>query len=237
MELIKDKWDEKTYKEFTEFLLQNKKPGLAEFAGKLIFTKYKIIGVATPVMTKIIKDVVKGDIDGFIKHSKTDFYEQVGTMGQVVVTAKMDIETRKKYLLQYIDLIDNWALNDGAACAFKILHKQQAEYYAFLKDLLEGGTYSIRFALCCFMNYYLTDEYIDDVLRFTNEVTNKEYYVMMMQAWLVATAFVKQREKTLAFIKNNNLAKTTQNKAIQKIRESNRVTKEDKEMLVAFKKK
>ena len=69
------------------------------------------------------------------------------------------------------------------------------------------------------------------------EFASKEYYVMMQQAWLVSVAFIKQREKTLAFLRNNELDKTTQNKAVQKIRESNRVSKEDKEMLVFLKRK
>lgn len=237
MELVKDKWDEKSYAEFTDFLLQNIKPGAAEFGAKLIKTKYKILGVSTPAMKTIVEQIPKGNFDSFIKLTKTDYYEQVGAMGQVIVACACDIATRKKYLTRYIALIDNWALCDGVVMYFKILEKQRAEYYDFLKDLLGGDTYSVRFALCCFMYYYLTDEYIDEVLKFVDEVTDKDYYVMMMQAWLIATAFVKHRKKTLAFLGNNNLDKITQNKAIQKMRESRQVSAEDKQMILAFKKK
>jgi len=237
MELIREHWDSKSYGEFTDFLLQNKKEGFAEFAAKMIPTKYKIIGVPSPIIGKIIKQIAKGNFAEFIACSKTDYYEQIAILGQVITSSKCDCFARKKYLTQFIPLIDNWAVNDVTCCAFKSLKKENAEYCEFLKNLLGGGTYSIRFALCCFMNYYLTDDaYVDEIFKFVNEVTNKDYYVMMMQAWLIATAFVKQREKTLTFLKNNKLEKVTQNKAIQKMRESFRVSAEDKQMLLSLKK-
>ena len=58
----------------------------------------------------------------------------------------------------------------------------------------------------------------------------------MMNAWLLCNLFIKRREKTISFLQNNKLNKFTINKGISKCRDSFRVSKEDKEYLLRFKK-
>ena len=58
----------------------------------------------------------------------------------------------------------------------------------------------------------------------------------MAIAWLISVAFVKNREKTLNFLQNNHLSDFTYQKALQKIMESNRVSKMDKEIIRKMKK-
>ena len=58
---------------------------------------------------------------------------------------------------------------------------------------------------------------------------------MCIRDRLVATAAAKQRDKALAFLKAKKLNPATQNMAIKKIRESYRVSKEDKELVNNFK--
>ena len=47
---------------------------------------------------------------------------------------------------------------------------------------------------------------------------------------------IKQKDKTEKYLRKNNLDKFTQNKSIQKICESFRVSKEDKEKIKQYKK-
>ena len=51
----------------------------------------------------------------------------------------------------------------------------------------------------------------------------------MAVAWAISVCFVKYRKLTIEYLNNSNLDNFTYNKALQKIRESNRVSKEDKE--------
>ena len=94
----------------------------------------------------------------------------------------------------------------------------------------------VRFGFNCLMEFYLTDEYIDKVLSYVNSVNSDFYYVQMMQGWLVATAAAKCRDKAMKFLESNDLNATTQNMAVRKIRESLRISKEDKELVLQFKK-
>ena len=59
----------------------------------------------------------------------------------------------------------------------------------------------------------------------------------MALAWLLSVSFIKQKDKTIKYLKNNKLDDFTHNKAIQKIIESYRVTKEEKEFIKTLKRK
>ena len=56
----------------------------------------------------------------------------------------------------------------------------------------------------------------------------------MAVAWAISVCFVKYPKQTEAFLVENRLDDFIQNKAIQKIRESYRVKKEDKERLKVY---
>ena len=63
-------------------------------------------------------------------------------------------------------------------------------------------------------------------------ITEREhYYVRMMVAWFFATARAKQYETTLPYLTEQRLPLWVHNKAVQKARESFRVTEEHKEEL------
>ena len=59
----------------------------------------------------------------------------------------------------------------------------------------------------------------------------------MAIAWAISVAFVKYEEKTREFLQNNALDKFTFNKSLQKIIESNRVSKEVKDEMRQMKRK
>ena len=81
------------------------------------------------------------------------------------------------------------------------------------------------------------DKYIDEIYNRLNKFENEtEYYVNMINAWLICELFIKRRDKTLEFLKNNKLNKFTINKAISKCRDSYRVSNKDKEILLKYRK-
>ena len=84
-----------------------------------------------------------------------------------------------------------------------------------------------------FLEYFIVKEgYMwDRVLEILGKVHHEGYYVKMAAAWAVSVCYVKFPEKTEVFLRKNLLDDFTHNKAIQKIRESYRVSKEDKERL------
>lgn len=65
-----------------------------------------------------------------------------------------------------------------------------------------------------------------------NNLSSDEYYVMMAQAWLIATAAAKQRDIAVDFLKRGtSLSSDVKKMTIRKIRDSFRISPDDKELL------
>jgi hypothetical protein len=75
------------------------------------------------------------------------------------------------------------------------------------------------------------------VLALLDAVKHEGYYVKMAAAWAISICFVKYPEKTMAYLKKNNLDDFTFNKALQKIAESLQVDKEMKAIIRSMKRK
>lgn len=208
-----------------------------EFHSSLCPNVDKIIGVRTPILKEIAKQIAKENYEEFLQNAQDEYYEELVLQGLVIGYAKISIEDTFKYLEKFVPKINSWAVCDITCANLKITKKYMEEMWDFLEKYIKSDKeYEIRFALVMYLDYFLTDEYIDDILRKINKITNKEYYVQMAIAWLVSIAYIKQKEKTEAFLQNNKLDKFTQNKSIQKICESYRVSKENKEKVRKYKK-
>ena len=92
-----------------------------------------------------------------------------------------------------------------------------------------------RFVLVMFLGHFVEPDYILRGLGAIEALTQEQYYVRMAAAWAVSVCYVKFPGETLPLLQRRTLPKFTQNKSIQKIRESYRVPKEDKDMLLQYK--
>ena len=84
---------------------------------------------------------------------------------------------------------------------------------------------------------FLREDYLDKIKEILETENFDKYYTQMAAAWLISVMFIKYRDYTLSYLNNNSLDDFTYNKALQKIRESNRASKEDKELVKKMKRK
>ena len=196
-----------------------------------------IIGVRIPELRKIAQRIAKENYEQFFKEVNSEYYEEILLQGLVIGYAKISIEETFKYLKSFIPKIDNWAVCDTTCSNLKITKKYMREMWKFLEQYINSDKeYEIRFALVMYLDYFLNEEYIDEILKKIDKIKNKEYYVQMAIAWLISVAYVKQKEKTEKYLLKNNLDRFSQNKSIQKICESSRVSEDDKNKLRKYKK-
>ena len=100
--------------------------------------------------------------------------------------------------------------------------------------------FELRFAIVILLDYYITDEYIDNVIKILDNIKHTEfYYVKMAVAWTLSIAYIKYPDKIMQYLQsgNNHLDKDTYNKALQKIIESNRVGKREKNKIKKMKRR
>lgn len=195
-----------------------------------------IIGVRLPDLRELAKNIAKEEPIEFLNTYKCKFYEEKMIYGLVIGYMKRDFQKRLEYLEKFVPLIDNWAICDCCCSTYKFTNKNLEEMWEYIQKYLRSkNEFEVRFAAIMLMDYYITDGYIDQVLKIYNEIKLEKYYVQMGIAWGISVAFVKYPEKTMNFLKNNNLDKFTYNKALQKIIESYRVDKSTKDIIRSMK--
>ena len=235
--MIPSNWNKTTYKEFVKYLksLQDKK--YKEFHSKIVNnSKYEIIGIRAPIQKDIAKQISKTNIEDYLNIKKENYYEEVLIEGLVISKLK-DEETFYKYFIEYIDKIDNWAICDTFSSSIKIVEKYPEKYFNICIDLINTNEeYKVRLGLVMILNHFINRENIKQITSIIDNINSDKYYINMAIAWLVAEIYIKEKDVAIEYIKNNKLDKFTQNKAISKIHDSFRVTKEEKEDLKKYKK-
>lgn len=211
------------------FELQDKK--YKEFHSTLCNTcKYEIIGVRVPALRKLAKEIIKKDFRNFLDNCEINFYEESMLKGIVIGISNMEFEETCKYLKKFIPVIDNWAVCDITCSCLKMTKKNMEKMWRFLYNYAKSNNeYEIRFSMVMYLNYYINKEYIKKIFEIVENITSEEYYVKMAVAWLISEAYIKEKEETVKFLNNTKIDNWTYNKSLQKIIESYRVSKEDKE--------
>ncbi|MBR3697368.1 MAG: DNA alkylation repair protein [Clostridia bacterium] len=236
-EVIKN-WNENDYNKFINYLISIQDMKYKEFHSSLVLnSKYEMIGIRVPILRDIAKIISKSDIEDFLKYTKYKYYEEVIIQGFVISNIK-DEKLFYMYFKKYISKIDNWALCDSFCSSIKIIRKYKQKYFdEAVKLALNKSEFMSRVGLVMILNHFINQDNLYVIFDTLNKIQNNKFYINMAEAWLICEMYIKFPKETKEFIKENKLNEFTQNKAISKIHDSNRVSKEEKEFLKSFRKK
>lgn len=217
---------------FTEELFLLKDESYGDFQAKLTpgIPRELFIGVRVPEVRKLSKKAIKApECEAFIKSLPHKYYDENMLHGLIVSEMK-DYDECIKATDEFLPYVDNWAVCD--IMSPKIFKKNKDRLLDKIKQWIASDkTYTCRFGIEMLMSFYLDDDFKPEYLEFPAKVHSEEYYVNMMIAWFFATALAKQWDETVIYIEEQRLDKWVHNKTIQKARESNRITDEQKEYL------
>lgn len=237
MDLNINKWTKEIYHNYIEYLKKLGDEKYKNFHSKLTTTKYEILGITLPMQRKIAKEICKGDIISFLDFGGTEYYEEVLIRGLVIATIK-DKDLFLNYLDNYFLQIDNWAICDSFCNSLKIINLDKEYWFNYFSDYLKSDKeFVVRVGLVIFLDFYVEDDYIEQIFKLVDDIKLDKYYVNMAAAWLLCECFIKVREKTLKYLEKSRVNTFTFNKTISKIRDSYRVSLEDKEYLKSLKRK
>lgn len=204
-----------------------------DFNSKLIpnITPYSVIGVKTPIIRSIAKEL--NDYEEFI-HELPHMYHEENMLHASIISLQKDVDKVILMLDDFLDYVDNWAVCDTISP--KAFKKDYYKSLKFIKKCLKSKkTYRIRFGIVSLLQFFLDDEFSDEINNLVLSIKSDEYYVNMAKAWYFSFALIKQYDKTIEIIKNKKLDKWTHNKSIQKAIESYRVSNDKKEYLRTLK--
>lgn len=193
-----------------------------------------IIGVRTPELKKMAKDILKEDnYKAFLEELPHKYFEE-NQLHAFIISGIKDLNECMEELERFLPYVDNWATCDQMSP--KVFKKHKDALLMHIKEWIESDKlYTIRFGVGMLMEHFLDDDYDPCYPEMVAKIRSEEYYVNMMIAWYFATALAKQYESILPFIEGKKLADWTHNKAIQKSVESSRISDERKRYLKTLK--
>ena len=225
-----------TRAELTDILYRHQDEKYGDFTAKLIpnIPRENFIGIRTPEYKKIVKEI--GDdpvVTEFLAELPHRFHEE-NCLHSAFICRIKDFDECLKEVERFAPYIDNWAVNDGLDP--KVFAKHHEELLPKVQEWIASEKpYVRRLGMHLLMSHFLGEDFRPEYLDLPADLRSGEYYVNMMTAWLFAEALVKQWEAALPYIENRRLDPWTLNKAIQKARESYRITEEQKEYLNSLK--
>ncbi|MDU2095460.1 MAG: DNA alkylation repair protein [Negativicoccus succinicivorans] len=208
----------------------------ADFQAKLTpnIPRDLFIGVRIPEARKLAKRIVgEPETSKFLKDLPHKYYDENMLHGLIISEMK-DYDACIVAVDEFLPYVDNWAVCD--IMSPKIFKKNKKALLEKIKEWSASEkTYTCRFGIEMLMSYFLDDDFKPEYLEIPFSVNSEEYYVQMMIAWFFATALAKQWDVTIKYVEDHRLDTWTHNKAIQKARESKRITPKEKEYLKSLK--
>ena len=215
-----------------DFLFSECDEEYKKFSSSLLPDTKNILGVRLPKLRKFAKEIYKNhNWDKFL-NLKPEYFEETMLQGMVIGLAENPID----YIDNFIKKIDNWSICDSFCSGLKFATSNQQQSWDFIQKYLRSkNEFELRFAYVMLLNYFINDNYIDKVLKITDNYQKNKYYANMAVAWALSICFTKYPLKTFQFLKITKLDNWTYNKTIQKICESNKVDKKRKEKIKKLK--
>lgn len=233
--MIPNIWNKSTYNNFLEYLQSISDSQYKIFHSKLIGSD-NLYGVRTPNLKKIAKEIAHTDYLSFIKYNSKTIYEEKILYGLVLGYIKVPFQTRLNLLDEFLPYIDNWAINDIVCANMKSFKMNMKEGLTYIyKCVNDKNPWIIRFGLVLLLDFYISADYIEEIFSICDKLQNDQYYVKMAIAWLISICYIKCKKQTIQYLNHNKLDDWTYNKAIQKMIESTRISKEEKNALKLLK--
>ncbi|MFD3155843.1 DNA alkylation repair protein [Haloimpatiens sp. FM7330] len=227
------KWDKNMYTEFRELLYTLGESKYKEYNEKVIPNIGENIGIRIPMLRKIAKKLSQSTeiekVYNFLEDENT--YEEKIIQGMILPHLNY---CSSKELFNNIDLyilrINNWALCDNFVVSLRnpVKTNKESFFLRIKKYIRSNNPWEIRFGIVLLNNYFVDQKYLDDIFLLMDYVKSKEHYVTMAIGWLISTCYFTNKELTLNYIKSEKIELNCINKALKKILESRKVSKEDK---------
>lgn len=212
--------------ELEETLRSLQDPDYRAFHIRLIPTvdPQTVLGVRVPELRKLARRLDEPCKEALFQGLPHRYYEEYCLHGFLIEPIH-DFDRCVQALDRFLPYVDNWAVCDMTSP--KALKTNLPELKAQCRIWLSSGhTYTVRFAILALMRYLLPESLME-----VSQIRSKEYYVNMALAWFFAEGLIRHYSMTLPYFLEHRLDPWVHKKAIQKARESFRISPEQKQYL------
>lgn len=219
-----------------ETLLANKDDANASFIASLSpeMPAERFLGVRIPFLRRYAKQIASTqEARDFLDALPHDYFEE-NVLHAILISNLKEKDECLRRLEAFLPYVDCWGVCDTlkplALAKDKPLILERAK-----KWMASSHTYTIRYGVKLLMDFFLGDAFDPSIPYLPSSIRSDEYYVNMMIAWFLATSLAKHWDATVPLLERQVYGKWVHNKAIQKARESFRVSEEHKDYLKTLK--
>lgn len=219
-----------TYSELLQIFQRNSSKKYNEFNRAIVNSGVPSIGCTVPFLRSCAKRYKHcfAEISALPIHA---CYEVDMLKGMALVLVELPFAQKLPLISEFVGTLENWAVCDSNT--IKPNASESASYFDFFCELAcDTRTFVCRYGLVNLLSSYCDEVHIDRIFALLGKVSYGSYYVDMAVAWLVSEAMAKCRSQTVVFLENDArrlLNVFSYNAALQKIRDSLRVSRDDKD--------
>lgn len=217
---------------FIDYLTSFSEEQLRDFSKQITPGDFLVLGIRMPVLHTIANNISKtNNFKKFLELPEENILEFKIIKGYVISNIK-DMDEFKTYFHKFIPEIDNWAVCDTFLASAKIIKKDREYFYELTTKLIKSTReFENRIAFVILLDYFIDDEYRDKIFALIKNFKSSGYYANMGLAWLVSGLFITYPEETKDFLKTKPFEPIVMRYISRKVRDSYRVSKENKEWI------
>lgn len=210
-----------------------------EFSSSLVPNEQNMMGVRLPALRKLAGEIAKsGFWREYLKSDTNGVFEEKMLHGMVIGAVKIDFDEKTELIREFLPLIDSWSVCDSFCSSLKDMKKDRERFFGLLEPYFEDeNEFTVRFAVVALLSLFNEREWLERNFEMLEKVSHDGYYVKMAVGWAVSVFFVTDSALTKRFIESGKCDNESLIMAMNKIRDSLRVGKEDKEYAARTRKK
>lgn len=218
-------------------LLAQAEPAYAAFQQALLPGVENLLGVRLPLLKKRAAALAKSG-DWHAEFAAPDeTYEEEMLRGMVIGAVKLSPQEALQLADEFVPSIRNWGVCDSFVAALKTA-KCNEDYFGLAQKYAQSTQeYEARFAAVLLLWHFADAQNLQRCLAVYATIRQPDFYARMAVAWGYAVFASVEFEATIAAMQQAKLDDFAWNKALQKMRESNRITPEQKQTAQQLKRK
>lgn len=202
------------------------------FSKGLIPGDFLMLGVNVPTLKRIAKEIYKSDWKNFLEIDDEKTFEIKFLKGQVIANITSPCEY-EEYFWRYLPSIDDWSSCDSFISASKVIKSDRGRFFEIAKKLIESEVeFENRVGFVILLNYFVDEEYKNDIFNAIRGFERASYYANMGLAWLLCVLYVSFPKETFVFLKENKFNEHVIKYTIRKVRDSYQISSEEKKRIL-----
>lgn len=204
------------------------------FNEKIVHTsKYKVIGVRMPDLKAIAKKH-RADYKEIFE-MPYDSFEEIIIKGAALGFAAAPLSEKEPYMIRYAEMIDNWAECDCFCSCLKV-RKSEEDALRLLSDKLmkRKEEFVSRFGIVLMFSKFNDEPTVKKALDIYDTLPYGEYYRDMAVAWGISVYCVRYPGLIAGYLEHSPISVTVKLMAAQKIRDSRRVSDDNKKRITCI---